>query len=143
MKNINTGAKVEEYNIDGKIVLRFNPADATFVKNFNAAFKALAEAQSELAEAAKNADDEAFFDASAATNTKLRGVLNDLFGEDICTPIWGTMDLTAISDGLPLWFNFMMALIDEIDVDMKNIKAVRSARLDKYTAKYVKKSEEK
>lgn len=139
MKNINTGAKVEEYNIDGKIVLRFNPADATFVKNFNAAFKALAEAQSELAEAAKNADDEAFFDASAATNTKLRGVLNDLFGEDICTPIWGTADLTALSDGLPLWFNFMMALIDEIDADMKSVKDVRSARLDAYLAKYQKK----
>lgn len=139
MKNINTGAKVEEYNIDGKIVLRFNPADATFVKNFNAAFKALAEAQSELAEAAKNADDEAFFDASAATNTKLCGVLNDLFGEDICTPIWGTADLTALSDGLPLWFNFMMALIDEIDADMKSVKDVRSARLDAYLAKYQKK----
>lgn len=139
MKNINTGAKVEEYNIDGKIVLRFNPADATFVKNFNAAFKALAEAQSELAEAAKNADDEAFFEASAATNTKLRGILNDLFGDDICTPIWGTADLTALSDGLPLWFNFMMALIDEIDADMKNVKDVRSARLDAYLAKYQKK----
>lgn len=139
MKSINTGTKVEEYNIDGKIVLRFNPADATFVKNFNAAFKALAEAQSELAEAAKNADDETFFDVSAATNTKLRGILNDLFGEDICTPIWGTMDLTALSDGLPLWFNFMMALIDEIDADMENVKDIRSARLDAYLAKYKKK----
>lgn len=139
MKNINTGAKVEEYNIDGKIVLRFNPADATFVKNFNAAFKALAGAQSELAEAATTVDDEAFFDASAATNTKLRGILNDLFGEDICTPIWGTADLTALSDGLPLWFNFMMALIDEIDADMKSVKDVRSARLDAYLAKYQKK----
>ena len=102
-------------------------------------FKALAEAQSELAEAAKNADDETFFDASAATNTELRGILNDLFGEDICTPIWGTMDLTALSDGLPLWFNFMMALIDEIDANMENVKDIRSARLDAYLAKYKKK----
>lgn len=139
MKNINTGAKVEEYNIDDKIVLRFNPADATFVKNFNAAFTALAEVQDEFSKAAKTAEDDAFFGIAAATDAKLRGILNDLFGEDICTPIWGTLGLTAISDGMPLWFNFMMALIDEIDADMKSVKDVRSARLDAYLAKYQKK----
>ncbi len=67
------------------------------------------------------------------------GVLNELFGEDICTPIWGKTHVTALSEGLPLWFNLMMTLIDEIDNSRKTVPAVRSARLDKYTAKYLKK----
>lgn len=33
----------------------------------------------------------------------------------------------------------MMSLIDEVDNSRKSVPTVRSARLDKYTAKYLKK----
>lgn len=139
MNELKLNPNVEEYSINGgAVVLRFNPFDSGFIERFNDAFKDLSETQDEFAKAA-SLDDEAFFQTANATDKKMRGVLNELFGEDICTPIWGNMHVTALSEGLPLWFNLMMALIDEIDNSRKNVPTVRSARLDKYTAKYLKK----
>lgn len=139
MNEIKLGSNIEEYSINGgKVILRFNPFDSGFVEKFNTAFEALSKMQDEFAKSVNLEDDE-FFKTAKATDEKMRGVVNELFGEDICTPIWGNMHVTALSEGLPLWFNLMMSLIDEIDNSRKSVPAVRSARLDKYTAKYLKK----
>lgn len=139
MNNVNLNSIVEEFNVNDKVVLRINPADPEFVTRFNAAFKDLNAAQTEFSEAVQTATDENFFDIATATNTKMREIINGLFGEDVCTPIWGTMHLTAISDGLPQWFNLMMALVDSINNSTKKVTAIRNKRLDAYLAKYQKK----
>ncbi len=139
MNNVNLNSTVEEFNVNDKVVLRINPADPEFVTRFNAAFKDLNAAQTEFSEAVQTATDENFFDIATAANTKMRKIINELFGEDVCTPIWGTMHLTAISDGLPQWFNLMMALVESINNSTKKVTAIRNKRLDAYLAKYQKK----
>lgn len=138
MKNICSGSKAEEYSIDDKVVVTLNPGDTRFIERFDAAFRKLAEYQAELAEATQKEDAE-FFAAAKAADTNMRDALNELFGTDICTPLWGDEYVHAMSDGLPVWFNLMLAFVDEIVAEAGAAKAARSARLAKYTEKYMKK----
>lgn len=142
MKNINVNAAYEEYNINGKIVVRFNPLDSEFVKRFIAAAEALADCQEKFGNDVQGVEPDNFFAISEQTNAKMREIINGLFGEDVCTPIWDAMHLTALSDGLPIWCDLMLALMDEIHEAMsaKKQKMERNPRLDKYLAKYQKKN---
>ena len=68
----------------------------------------------------------------------MRGILNDLFGKEICEPLFGGMNLFASSGGLPVWANLMLALTDEVQSAMHGELAAREKRIAKYVEKYQK-----
>ena len=67
---------------------------------------------------------------------KMRDILNALFGEDVCTPLFGGMNLFASASGLPVWANLMLAVADEVEACMQGELKKREAKISKYTAKY-------
>lgn len=44
----------------------------------------------------------------------------------------------AIANGLPVWCNLMMAVMDEIDTTFTREQKLTNPRISKYTAKYQK-----
>ena len=46
------------------------------------------------------------------------------------------MDASALADGLPVWANLIMAIIDTFDDEFAQEKKKKNPRLAKYTAKY-------
>ena len=60
MKNISV-SNVQEYNINGKVVIRFNPMDTGFVKRFLAACEELAKRQEAFGKEAEEAPADNFF----------------------------------------------------------------------------------
>ena len=68
----------------------------------------------------------------------MRGILNDLFGKEICEPLFGSMNLFASSGGLPVWANLMLAITDEVQSTLQGELAAREQRIAKYVEKYQK-----
>ena len=68
--------------------------------------------------------------------TRMRDVMNELFGDDVCAPLFGSVNLFASSGGLPLWANLMLAITDEVQSAMKGELDQREKRIAKYVEKY-------
>lgn len=141
MKNISM-SNIQEYNINGKAVIRFNPMDTGFVKRFLDACDELAKRQEAFGKEAEEAPADNFFPVAEKADTDMREIINGLFGEDICTPIFDKMSVTALSEGLPLWLNFMLAIMDEITETVEEVKGSKvevNPKLQKYLSKFDKK----
>ena len=69
-------------------------------------------------------------------DAKMRDVINELFGDDVCTPLFGSVNLFASSGGLPLWANLLLAITDEVQSAMQGELDKREARIAKYVEKY-------
>ena len=50
----------------------------------------------------KITDDREVFPIARELDGKMRGILNDLFGKEICEPLFGGMNLFSSSGGLPV-----------------------------------------
>ena len=137
MKNINVSA-AEEYNINGKIVIRFNPLDSEFVKRFIAAAEALADCQEKFGNDVQGVEPDNFFAISEQTNAKMREIINDVFGFDSCSALFGEMNVYALADGLPVWANLMLTIMDEVDTTFAREQKATNPRVSKYTKKYHK-----
>ena len=69
----------------------------------------------------------------------MRTAIDKLLGEDVCAKAFGRMNVYAYADGLPVWANFMFALLDECDTAFVREQKATNPRLKKYLDKYKKK----
>lgn len=130
-----------EYEING-FPVKFNPTDIGFVKRVFSTFDAMDKISDEYTELVKKLGDdsnevEAFCDT---TENKMRELINDVFGEDICSPIFGRRSVFGKSNGFPIWVNLMLVLIDEMDSAFAREQKLANPRIKKYTAKLDKKA---
>nr|DAG76250.1 MAG TPA: hypothetical protein [Caudoviricetes sp.]DAI22004.1 MAG TPA: hypothetical protein [Caudoviricetes sp.] len=141
MTDMNIVQEEKEFNVNGKAVIRFNPSDSKFATSFISAFESLLNRHEAFCNAAKKNPEE-FFTIAEKADADMREIINGLFGEDICTPIFDKMSMTAISEGLPLWLNFMLAIMDEITAELEEAKKKKMSinpKLKKYLSKFDKK----
>ena len=136
--NFNTGVK--SFAVNGTPdVFSINPTDADFVERIFNTFNELDERQQKKdAEAAKLSDREAF-ELAREYNAEMRKAIDKLLGEGVCAKVFGHMNVYAYSDGLPVWANFMLALLDECDTAFAHEQKATNPRLKKYLDKYKKK----
>ena len=139
MKKLNLNLGVEEYLLAGKVAVSFNPTDMNFLERFSHAFAELDALQEEVRAAhEKITDEREVFSLARDLDGRMRGILNELFGKEICEPLFGSVNLFASSGGLPLWANLLLALADEIRSSMSAELAAREQRIAKYVEKYRK-----
>ena len=69
-------------------------------------------------------------------DTEMRGDIDALFGEGVSNALFPNVSVFALAGGFPLWANFCMAVIDEIDVNLSEEEQKARARVDKYMKKY-------
>lgn len=128
---------LQEFNLAGKVTVQFNPADVTFAEKIYTAFKALEDKQDgyrKEIEAVKEPIE--VFKIAHRLDTEMRDILNGLFGKDIVTPLIGDCNVYALADGLPIWANILMAVIDVMDESVSAATKRSKQRIDKYTKKY-------
>ena len=137
MKSLNFTDGVEEYLLAGKVSVSFNPTDINFLERLSRAFSELDALQEEVRSTReKLTDDREVFPIARELDGKMRAILNELFGKEICEPLFGSVNLFASSGGLPLWANLLLAITDEVQGAMKGELDAREKRIAKYVKKY-------
>ena len=137
MKSLTFDNGIEEYDLDGKVTVKFNPTDVAFLEKLSDSFASLDLIQEEVKLSKEEITDEKdVFNLAKNLDTKMRDIINALFGMDVCTPLFGEMNLFASAGGLPVWANLMLAVADEVQNSMQGELKKREARIRKYTEKY-------
>ena len=134
---IDTG--VVEYTINDAVTVKFNPTDFSFVERLFSTFDELDKKQEDYkAEIEAASDNVAVFDAARKMDAEMREYVNAVFEQDVCTELLGNVNIYALADGLPIWANLMLALIDEVDTSYAREQKATNPRLQKYMKKYKK-----
>lgn len=137
MANINFDSGVKEYTINEKITLRFNPTDSNFAEMLYNTFDELDKKQ----EAYKNEkieDGRKAFKRNRERDREMRVALDGVLGDGACEALFGSMNVYALADGLPVWANLLMAIIEEMDGAVKTEQKKTNPRIAKYTERYKK-----
>jgi hypothetical protein len=139
MNALNFETGLVTYSINGTCEVAFNPTDSYFVERLFNAFDSLDKKQDAYrTEVERTANKREIFDLARARDEEMRGIIDDLFGQPVCAEVFGGMNVYAIASGLPVWCNFMLAVIDEIDTTFAREQKATNPRIAKYTEKYKK-----
>ena len=137
MRELKFSDGLEEYRLNDRVTVRFNPTDVGFLEKLSHTFEQLDSLQDEVRKSRDSiTDDREVFPIVRELDAKMRDVINELFGDDVCTPLFGSVNLFASSGGLPLWANLLLAIIDEVQTVMKGELDAREKRIAKYVEKY-------
>lgn len=136
MKELNFDIGAQEYRFNDRCTLLFNPADPAFADRIYTAFDALKEKQKKQSVDVEKLSTKEVFDYLRQLDTEMREVIDGVFEQEVCAQLFGSMSLYASAGGSPVWMNFMLAVIDELDESIKREKAFHSEKLSKYTKKY-------
>jgi hypothetical protein len=137
MKNLTFDNGIVEYDLGGKVTVRFNPTDVGFIEKLFESFASLDRIQEEIRQSKEEISDEKkVYRLAKNLDTRMREIINALFGQDVCTPLFGEMNLFASAGGLPVWANLMLAIAEEVETCMQGELKQREARIKKYTEKY-------
>ena len=137
MKELSIGTGVVTYSLNGACEVSFNPTDSVFIEKLFNAFDTLDKRQESYKdEVSKNADKRELFVIARKMDGEMREIINDVFDEDVCSALFGDMNVYALSDGLPVWANLMLTIMDEIDTTFAREQKATNPRISKYTKKY-------
>ncbi len=138
MKELNFDSGVVEYRVNGKCTIAFNPTDSAFVEKLFNAFNTLDKKQEELrAEVENMKDRREIFEFARKRDSEMREIIDGVFGP-ISKDLFGDMNVYAMADGLPVWCNFLLAVMDEIDTKFADEQKRTNPRVEKYMTKYGK-----
>ena len=137
MRELKFSDGLEEYRLNDRVTVRFNPTDVGFLEKLSHTFEQLDQLQDEVRKSRDSiTDDREVFPIVRELDTRMHDVINELFGDDVCTPLFGSVNLFASSGGLPLWANLLLAITDEVQSAMQGELDKREARIAKYVEKY-------
>ena len=137
MKELSIGTGVVTYSLNGACEVSFNPTDSVFIEKLFNAFDTLDKRQESYKdEVSKSADKRELFVIARKMDGEMREIINDVFDVDVCSALFGDMNVYALSDGLPVWANLMLTIMDEIDTTFAREQKATNPRISKYTKKY-------
>ncbi len=137
MKNLNFSDGLQDYRLNDRVTVCFNPTDLGFLERVASAFEKLDAIQEEVRASRETITDEReVFPLARDLDARMRAILNELFDAEICTPLFGSMNLFASSCGLPVWANLMLAITEEVQNSMQDELQQREQRIAKYVEKY-------
>lgn len=139
MKELKIATGVETYKLNDSVEVSFNPTDAAFGEKLFNAFDTLDKRQeSYKAEVGKAEGKKELFDVVRKLDGEMREIINDVFEFDVCSGLFGELNVYALAEGLPLWANLLFAIMDEMDETVMREKKAMNPRIAKYTKKYHK-----
>ena len=130
---------VKEFNINNAVTVWFNPTDLNFVERVFNGLEDLDKLYEKYQSEVDKVEDREVFDLARRIEADARGIINGIFGDDVCAPLFGDMSINTISDSFPVWANFLLAVIEQFDDAFTEEKKKTNPRIKKYTAKYSKK----
>lgn len=138
MAELNFDTGLVTYKVNGQCEISFNPADVAFVKRLFNTFDSLSKQQEDIEGENQVVDGAKLFELVEQREKKMRADIDEVFGEPVCDKLFGKVSVFALAGGLPLWCNFLMAVIDKIDAAIEDEQKQASPRVAKYMAKYEK-----
>ena len=136
-KELNISTGIEEYTLNGKVKIYFNPTDASFAERIYHTFDYLDTKQDEYKRLIEESEEiEQSLAFLRELDADMRQHLFDLFDEDIVTPLIGTANVYSLADGTPIWFNLLTGIIDVIGAGIDAQTKLSKEKIRKYTEKY-------
>lgn len=140
MPEIRFDTGLSTYDINGAVTVSFNPTDTNFVERLFETFDQLDKLQQDQEkDAGTDSPMAEFFQRGRQRDQEMRGIIDNTFGAPVCEALFGPMNLYALADGLPVWCNLVLSVMEEVDGGLNREQKRTNARLAKYTAKYKKK----
>lgn len=139
MKELNFDSGLVTYSLNGKCEVSFNPTDSAFVERLYHTFEELDKKQENYKSSMQNLQDKKeIFNFARERDAEMREILDAVFGVPVSDALFGDMNVYAIANGLPVWCNLMLAIMDELDTAFAREQKAANPRIAKYTAKYQK-----
>lgn len=140
MNELSFATGLVTFSLNSAVELSFNPTDAAFVERLYNTFDALDKKQDAYkAEAEKANGKREIFDVARKWDAEMRGMIDEALGASVCDALFGSMNVYAMADGLPVWANLMLSILDQVDDSFAKEQSKTNSRISKYTAKYHKK----
>ena len=135
-KVLNFDDGLVQFDVNGKAAIIFNPTDSAFVERLYTAFETLDKRQDEYkARVEKIGDKRESFDLAKQQDAEMREIIDGVLGP-VSEPVFGGMNVYAMANGLPVWCNLLLAVMDEVDTTFSREQKATNPRVAKYTAKY-------
>ena len=132
---INTG--VQEYVFNGgKARVYLNPADPAFAKRLYERFTELEEKDKAWRAKIAELSGDAIMAAWDEGDAMFREAIDDVLGVGFCAQLCGNVSVLAIADGMPIWMNILLAIIDIMDEAVSKEQKTVNPKLEKYLKKY-------
>lgn len=128
-----------EYNLNGKCKVVFNPTDMTFIERVFDVFDTLDAKQEAYKADIEGKDGKEIFDIARQMDAEMRDIIDNVFECEVCDAVFGGMSVYAVANGLPVWANLFLAVMDEMDSAFAREKKLTNPRIQKYTQKYKRK----
>ena len=128
-----------EYNLNGKCKVVFNPTDMTFIERVFDVFDTLDAKQEAYKADIEGKDGKEIFDIAHQMDAEMRDIIDNVFECEVCDALFGGMSVYAVANGLPVWANLFLAVMDEMDSAFAREKKLTNPRIQKYTQKYKRK----
>lgn len=139
MKELNFESGLISYSLNGKCEVSFNPTDSNFVERLYSAFEDLDKKQESYKnQIEKMEDKKKIFEFARELDAEMRGIIDSVFNSAVSDALFGEMNVYAIANGLPVWCNLMLAVMDELDTAFAREQKAANPRITKYMAKYQK-----
>ncbi len=139
MNTLNFETGLVTFSVNGRAEITFNPTDSSFVERLFCAFDTLDKKQDAYKEEISTVGDKKeIFEIARRRDSEMRELIDGVFETAVCGDIFGGMNVYAMADGLPVWCNFLLAVMDEIDTTFAREQKATNPRIAKYTAKYHK-----
>lgn len=140
MQEIKFDTGLVTYSLNGNVQVSFNPTDTNFVERLFSTFDQLDRQQEEYKKEVNDAtDNKKVFEIARNRDAEMRGLIDGVFETSVCEPLFGSMNVYAMADGLPVWCNLMLVILEIVqDSFIEQQKAI-DPRVEKFVAKYKKK----
>lgn len=134
MKSLNFKSTLKTFavNRDESNVISVNTADIGIFERAAKAKSFLADVKNKAKEV-KDGDGKNAIEVISELDKQVREQLNYIFGTDVSTPAFGTMNCLTFVDGVPVFVGFLNALLDEITADV----TAEQKKAENSIAKYV------
>lgn len=139
MEKIPFSTGLKQFELNGGQVISFTPTDPLLMGRIFAAFERLDGNQEQYKRTGNDTEDaRAFFDFVNWVDSEMQNTIDGIFGVHIDRAAFDGASLFALADGLPLWANFIFAVMDVMDVNVAEAQKAQNPRLQKLMAKYKK-----
>ena len=140
--NLNIETGLQEFDLNGKVKVYYNPADVNFVRKLYEAFGTLEKQQKKYEEEVKavpEEDPDAVFEFADKKDREMREIVDGCFDTEVCGPLFGGMSVYASNaQGIPLWMALFLAVLDSCEETVEKVGKSGSETVDKYMKKYQK-----
>lgn len=138
MEGIRFDSGVQSFDVNGVVTVEFSPTDSDFAQKLYSVFETVDEKQKEYTEQIKAAQGTRdMFDIAKSFDASMRTMLDGLFDKPVCDALFKT-NVMALADGLPVWCNFLLAIIEKMEVGFEAEKLKTNPRIAKYTSRWKK-----